>query len=169
MASMELPPEPSEKYELWRKDIEVWKKLTETPKVKMGPALQYACRNNERLHEAVLNIPEVEVDGENGIDNVLKVLDKLHHKESKDDNFEYYNDFVSFKREENKSVASFILEFEAKYRIVKSKGNLISDECLAYKLLRSANISMLEERIVKASTSKFTFDNIVDTLKKNLW
>ena len=81
----------------------------------------------------------------------------------------FNNEFVSLIRTDNQSIASFILEFEAKYKKVKSNGNQFSDECLAYKLLRSANISMLEERIVKASTSKFTFDNIVDTLKKNLW
>ena len=78
----------------------------------------------------------------------------------------FNNEFVSLIRTDNQSIASFILEFEAKYKKVKSNGNQFSDECLAYKLLRSANISILEERIVKASTSQFTFDNIKDTLKR---
>ena len=74
MASgMKLPPEPStsENYLLWRKDIELWKQLTETPKAKQGIALQYACRTNKKIHEAILNIDETEVAMDTGIDNVL--------------------------------------------------------------------------------------------------
>ena len=166
MSSIELPPPPSNNYILWRKDIELWKKLTDTPRTKMGYALQYACRKEERIHEAVLNIPENLVDGENGINNVLKVLDALHVKDKREAAWEYYNNFISLKRKINQSVANFILEFEASYEKVKSFGNQLSEDYLPIKLLQAANLSEVEERIVKASTLEFNFCNVKDTLKR---
>ena len=166
MASMKLPPEPSDNYTLWRKDIEVWKKLTDTPKAKMGVALQYACRNKERLHEAVLNIPDEQVDGEEGITNVLKVLDELHCVDKRDSALRCYNDFESLIRKDRQNIADFILEFEALYNKAKTNGNQFSDDLLAYKLLKAANLSESDERMVKASTSKFEFKSIKETLKR---
>ena len=166
MTSMDLPPEPSYNYHLWRKDVDIWRKLTDIPKVKMGFALQYVCRTNERLHEAVLNIAESEVDGENGIENVLKELDKLHQIDEKDVAFTSYNDFMSLHRQDNQTVAEFILKFDEMLQKVESFGNHFSETYLAYKLLRSANITIIEERIVKASTSEFTIKSVKDTLRR---
>ena len=165
-SSMKLPPEPSDNYSLWRKDIEVWKKLTDTPKAKMGVALQFACRNKERLHEAVLNIPDEEVDGEEGINNVLKILDELHCVDKKDSALKCYNEFESITRRNNQNIADFILEFEALYTKAKTFGNQLSDDLLAYKLLKAANLTESDERMVKASTAKFEFKTIKETLKR---
>ena len=80
MSSLKLPPEPTENinYTLWRKDVVVWTKLTDTVKANRGRALQFACRNKKRLHEDVLDIDDAQVDCEEGLENVLKVLDNLH-------------------------------------------------------------------------------------------
>ena len=72
MSSFKLPPNPShaQSYELWRKDAIIWKKLTDTAKEQQGLALQYACRENPRIHEAVVNIDSAKVESETGFDNV---------------------------------------------------------------------------------------------------
>ena len=77
--SMELPSDPSNSinYELWKKDIQIWAKLTDTMKIRQGRTLQYACRGNEKLHEAVLNLEDKLVDCDDGLNNVLKVLIKF--------------------------------------------------------------------------------------------
>ena len=51
---MKLPPEPSSSYnyKLWKKEVELWRKLTDLPKGKMGVALQYACRSNKKINSA---------------------------------------------------------------------------------------------------------------------
>ena len=166
MTSLDLPPEPTANYHLWRKDIAIWRKLTDIPKVKMGFALQYVCKTNERLHEAVLNIPEKEVDGENGIDNVLKELDKWHQIDKREAAFTLYKDFMAFRRKENQTVAEFILQFDAMLEKVESLGNHFSENYLAYKLLRSANLNVIEERIVKASTYEFNANSVKTTLRR---
>ena len=78
-SSMKLPPEPSSStsYTMWRKEIEIWRKLTDTDKKKMGAALQYACRQNKKINDVVMDIEERLVDCDDGLDNVLEVLDQL--------------------------------------------------------------------------------------------
>ena len=79
MDSLILPPAPSEDmdYNLWKKDIIVWSKLTETPKSKRGRALQYTCQKDERLHGLVMNISEDNIDCDEGLDNVLNEIGKI--------------------------------------------------------------------------------------------
>lgn len=169
MCSMKLPPEPSssDNYQLWRKDIEVWAKLTETLPAKRGLALQFACRSNKKLHEAVLEIPSAEVECEQGLNNVLKVLDTLHNVDQKDTAIKSYKDFLSLKRKENQTIAEFLLEFEQISNKTKANGNTLSDDLLAYQLLQSANISDTDERIIRASTTELTYKNVQDALKRS--
>ena len=92
MSGFKLPPDPSTagSYTLWRKDVIIWKKLTDIAADKRGLALQYACRSKDstnrsnRIHEAMVNIPEEEVECPEGFDNVLKVLDQLFKIDEKD-------------------------------------------------------------------------------------
>ena len=169
MSSMKLPPEPptgADNYTLWRKDIDLWKKLTDTPKSKMGVALQYACRSNRRIHEAVLNIAETEVDCEEGIANVLKVLDTLHNIDEKETALQLYEEFEVLKRKHDQKVSDFILQFEASYNKTKNAGHVLSDELLASKLLRALNLSDTDHRIVRASVTTFTMEEVKAVLKK---
>lgn len=166
---MKLPPEPSssDNYKLWRKDIELWKQLTETPKAKMGIALQYACRNNKRIHEAILNIDEAEVAGDEGIENVLKVLDTLHNVDKEETALLAYEEFEALSRKESEKVSEFVLKFEASYKKTKTNGNKLSDELLASKLMRALNLSETDQRIVRTSVVKFDFENVKKVLKKS--
>ena len=165
---MKLPPEPStsENYSLWRKDIELWRKLTDTPKEKMGIALQYSCRTNKKIHEAVLNIADTDVEGEAGIDNVLKVLDELHNVDKKETAIQCYQEFLSLKRKQNQKIPDFIRQFETLASKTKSNGNTLSDDLLAFRLLESLNLSETDQRIIKSTAEAFTVDEIKKVVKK---
>ena len=166
--NMSLHPEPpsSEDYLLWRKDIHVWKKITTTPKAKMGLALQYACRVNKKIHEAVLNITEAEVECEDGLENVLKVLDGLHHVDQRESAVQCYEEFERLKRREDQKIADFIIQFESMHNKTKKHGNTLSDDLLASKLMRAINLSAIDQRKIRACTSTFTFQEIKKVLKR---
>ena len=78
MPSFKLPPDPStaKSYELW-KDAAVWQELTDVPVEKQGRALQYACRVNVSIHEAVMAVPDAQVKCAEGFDNVIKAINKV--------------------------------------------------------------------------------------------
>ena len=99
MDSLTLPPAPSEDmdYYLWRKDIAVWTKLTETPKAKRGRALQYICRKDERLHNLVMNINDDKVDCNDGLENVLNEIDKILGKSQYQLSVDAFQKFLDLK------------------------------------------------------------------------
>ena len=115
---MKLPPEPTDNYQLWRKDVAVWAKLTDTAVEKRGLALQYACRHNKKLHEAVLNIEEAQVEGAEGLDHVLEVLDQLHNVDKRESAVACYKNFDTLKRKENQKVADFIILCQRKLKLM---------------------------------------------------
>ena len=165
---MRLPPEPStcENYSLWRKDIEIWAKLTDTAPNKRGAALQYTCRTNKKIHEAIVNIPEDEVDCPEGLEKVLTVLDGLHNVDKKEAAVQCYEEFLSLKRRPNQQMAEFIQEFATLADKTTSHGNKLSDDLLAFRLMQAVNISEFEERMIKSSCPEFTIEHIVSVLKR---
>ena len=137
MTSLELPPEPTEDYLLWKKDLALWQKLTETPKEKMGIALQYVCRSNYKLHEAIVNIDSNKVEKKGGIDEVINQNTLTINS---------HEIFEQFKRKENQTVLDFIFEFKSLVSKNEKNGIHITDNLLAYLLLKKANLSQLSER-----------------------
>ena len=133
----------------------------------MGVALQYACRTNKKIHEAILNIDPADVDGEQGIDKVLSVLDELHNVDQKESAVNCYEKFLSLKRKPNQRVAEFILEFESLSNKVTASGNVLSPDLLACRLLQAVNLSETDERIIKCSVANFTVKDITAVLKKS--
>ena len=141
-------------------------KLTDTPVTKRGLALQYACRNIDKLHNVVIQIPEDQVECEEGLNNVLHVLDNFYSFDHNKSAVEYFNKFMSLKRKEHQSITQFIVEFDTLYSINKRNGNILADYLLAYLLLKTCNISDITKRIVIATNTDLTYTNVKETLKR---
>ena len=133
----------------------------------MGIALQYVCRNNTKLHEAIVNIEADKVDKEGGIDEVITVLDRLHNINQKQSMLQSYEIFENLNRKEEQSIPEFILEFENLVAKIKKNGQTLSDDLLAFQLLKKVNLSEAEERMIRASTTEFNLENLKDTLKRS--
>ena len=166
--SMDLPPDPSssENYELWRKDIQVWAKLTDTLKIKQGRALQYACRSNSKLHEAVLNIDDKVVDSDDGLENVIKVIDNILRKSNYQLTVNAYENFINLKKKPSQTLEEFLLDFDLVTNTLKKSGNNFSEELLFYKLLTSLSLTDLEEKLIKATVKEFTPSEMKNVLRK---
>ena len=110
-----LPTDPStaENYSLWRKKILIWQKLTDVPLCKQGLTLQYACKGNSRIQEAVLNMANENVECQDGFVNVLNVLDKILKCDPKDEELNFYQQFETINRKDNQTIIDFIDEFDS--------------------------------------------------------
>ena len=99
MDSLKLPPEPSQDvdFSLWKKDVILWSKLTDTKIKKRGRALQYSCRNHERLREIVLNIDDKLIDCKKGLENVLKIIGEVIGKSDEQIEREDFQNFINMK------------------------------------------------------------------------
>ena len=166
--AFKLPTDPStaKNYALWRKDILIWQKLTDVPVAKQGLTLQYACKGDSRIQEAVVDIDSDKVECNEGFTNVLKVLDDLFKTDEKDEEMDAYHKFENISRKENQTIADFINEFDALWAKTKKHGNVISQNLLGIKLMRAANLSKSQIENIKASTATTDYEALKETMKR---
>ena len=66
--------------------------------------------------------------------------------------------FETYKRNSSTSIHDFLTEFEKRYRKIKKHGTIWSDDLLAYRLLKSANLTIPDEQLVKATIGELKYD-----------
>ena len=168
MASFKLPPDPSEakSYDLWKKDAEVWKLLTDVAEEKQGLALQYACRSDTRIHEAVMAVEPEKVKCKEGFANVVDVLDKLFKVDQKDAELKAYNKFETIRRGDHQKMADFIMEFDSVLNKTKSHGNVMNENLLGIKLMRAANLTNNQQQMITAIIKEVKYEDVKEVMKR---
>ena len=64
------------------------------------------------------------------------------------------------------SIQSFLNELEERLFKTKSYGSVTSEDVLAYRLLKSANLSNHHKQLIKATLPELQYDLMKDQLKK---
>ena len=71
-----------------------------------------------------------------------------------------YEEFETFQRPPSMSTLDYINEFERRNNKIKSKKIELPDAVLAYRLLKSANVSEQKQTLARATISKLTFEDM---------
>ena len=116
--------------------------------------------------DAVLEIDESDISKENGVDFIIERLNRLFKKDSTVIKYQTLKAFMTFRRPSNMSIQPYLNEFDKRLFKTESYGTVISDDILAYRLLKSANLSSYHEELVKATIPDFQYDIMKDQLKK---
>ena len=116
-------------------------------KRRQGPAIVLSLEN-EAL-DAVLELEEEQISSENGVDVIINRLDRIYKKDETLENYRALEAFETFKRPNNMKICEYLSQFEKLYNKTKSYGTQMSDNLLAYRLLKSANLPELHEQMVK--------------------
>ena len=114
--------------------------------------------------EAVLEIPEADINSDAGVTKVLERLDVLYKKDTMIEKIEAIDDYESFSRPPEMDIKKYIIEFEKRYTKIKNYGSLVSDDLLAYRLMERANLSKSNNKLLRA-TAEFKFDTMKAKLK----
>ena len=86
--------------------------------------------------DAVLEIDESDISKENGIDFIMEPLNRLFEKDSTLTKYQALEVFMTFKRLSNMSIQVYLNEFNKRLFKTKSYGTMMSDDILAYALLK---------------------------------
>ena len=124
-------------YEDWLKEIEIWQAFTDLTDEKQGPAIFLTLEGKAR--ETILNLDIKEIKAKNGVENIVKALNKLYLKDKLLMAYETYDAFEKFCRPEKMSIKEHINEFERLLNKTKKYGSSMFSDILAYRLLKSAN------------------------------
>ena len=159
--SFKTPPalSKSSSYENWLKEIKVWQKLTELDVRKQGPAILLSLEGKAKDSVLELDIDDIAKDG--GVLIIIAKLDKLYLKDKAQTAYEAYDKFEKFQRSSDMSIKDFVYEFERLHAKTTSYGSSMSSDILAYRLLKSANISNSHQQLIRATIDgDLTYDKM---------
>ena len=151
-------------YTDWKKKVRIWSSFTKLEKEKHGAAILMTLEGAPE--ETVLELPEEVINSEKGLSAVLEKLDALYLKDSTLEKFQTLELFDSYRRKPGMSIQAHIHEFEKIYHKLTSHGTTISEDVLAFKLLKSANLSSQDEKLAKGTTTELNLSVMKAQLKK---
>ena len=94
-------------YEDWLKEIEIWQAFTDLTDEKQGPAIFLTLESKAR--ETILNLDIKENKARNGVENIIKALNKLCLKEKLQMAYKAYDAFKKFRRPEKMSLKNILM------------------------------------------------------------
>ena len=164
--SIKTPPSLAKcsSYETWLKEIKIWQSFTDLDAKKQGPAIFLTLEG--RAREAVLELDVASISANDGVKKITEKLDTLFLKDKTQSAFEAYDTFEKFRRSSDMSVSDYINEFERLKAKVESYKMVLSTDIMAYRLLKSANLSESHEQLAKATIPNLTYEDMKAQLKK---
>lgn len=159
------PPTLSKRktYDDQLKLIKIWRRFTDLPDKQQGSAIVLSLED-EGL-DAVLKTDDTVISRDDGVDAITNRLNRLFKKGSTITKYQVLEAFETFKRPLNMSIQAFLNESDNRLFKTKSFGAM-SDDILAYRMLKTANLSNYHEDLTKATISDLRHELMKDRLKK---
>lgn len=166
MTSCKWPPKLDKElnYENWRKDVEIWCKLTDIPKTKQALAIHLSLDGRARLVTSEIEVSDLEK--ESGVVTVLEKLDALFLVDKGRRQFAAFQDLYNLRRPSEGNVREFISEFEHTYFKFTKQGMTLPDPVMAFMLLASCNLSDKEQQLVMSAISEVSLRNMKSALSR---
>ena len=105
-------------YEMWKKEVELWKTCCKLEAKEQGPALALSLRGKPR--EAAFELEIAELNADDGVAKVITKLDGLYLKDENQRKYISMEAFEQYVRGERDSIDSYINEFERRHNKLKS-------------------------------------------------
>ena len=167
-ASVKWPPtlENDSSYENWKKDIEIWSKLTDLKPGKQALAIHLSLTGKARVATSELGVDELGAD--DGVKKILEKLDTLFLLDKGIRQFMAYRDIFNFmKRDESKGIVEHISGFEHLYYKFKTEGMTLPDTVMAFMLIVSCELDDQDIKLVMNSIGEnITYEKAKAVLKR---
>ena len=137
--------------------------MTDFEKDKQGPAIYMSL--DEKIRKTCSDIKVKDLDSDNGVDILINKLKSLFAKYSNQAAYLAYNKFENFRRPIDMTIVDFINEFERLYNNIKKYEMELPTGVLAYRLLKSADISEDKQQLARATLSEFSYECMKRQLK----
>ena len=164
--SIRDPPPMSEPYTEWKEEVYIWSEyvMDKTPLEKQGLALFLSLNGDAR--KAASKVKLAEMKKAEGLQTVLKELDKFFLKDIDREAFLSYDKFHEFKRPAGMPMKDFLIKFELLRNTCTSHKIEIADKIVAYQMLRAANLPTMQQELVKTTLTTFSSDNMRSQILK---
>ena len=144
--------------------MSIWELATNVSAKKRAPVVFLTLTGKAR--EAVLEMDTSELDTDEGLSNLYVKLDGLFKEDKGQATLNCYEKFEKYCRPKEMSLADFRVEFDRLVQQLKSYSIELPDAVLAYRALKSANVSVENEKLVRATVSEVTLKAVMSQLQK---
>jgi len=151
-------------YLSWKKDIAVWKVIVGDDKKKQSGAAVYLSLQGT-ARDAVRDVDIDVLQTDTGLEDLIKLLDAVFLKDMSTQAFCAFRDFVEYKRSSGETFATFIVEFEKRYRKITQYKMELPTGAKAYFALQAANLTTDNERLAR-TTAKLDYDDMKKQIQK---
>ena len=127
-------------FDTWLREVQIWQAVTDLEAKKQGPAIYLTLEGKARKCCSVISVAELSDD--NGVKKLTDKLEALYKADETEIAFRRYEQFETFSRPETMNVVDYINEFERLYNRIEEEQFKLPDGVLAYRLLKSANMSV---------------------------
>ena len=169
LTALIIPPELKEgSYDTWKKELEIWKLMKTCTATEQGPILFRSIQNNTKAKNAALELTPEQIGSATGLELIIGKLDKVYNQEDNAKICSILEKFESFRRLPSVTMKTFALDFERLHNKVKEYKITYPDGVLAYRLLKSANMSKDHESLLRATveTGKWSYQAVLGQLHK---
>ena len=170
LSALVMPPEFVEgtSYDTYKKEIEIWKLMKTCTASEQGPILFRSLNKNQKAKNAALELTSTEIGSDKGLDLIIAKLDRVYGTENNLKICSVLEKFESFRRSPNMTMTQFSLDFERLHNQVKGYGITYPDGVLAFRIMKSANMSKEHEQLLRATidTGKFSYETVLEQLRK---
>ena len=165
--SYRAPPELSEHkvYKDWLKEVKIWQIATDVKKEKQAAMILLSLKGKAREAALELSIEDIGKDDGSGVMLITNKLEELFKEDENLEAFNAYEKFEQFRRENDMNMKDFINAFQRLNAKLRATGTELPEGVLAYRLLKSANLTYEQEQLAKATVGTFTFDAMCKKLK----
>ena len=160
-----LPPALlKDKYSTWRKEMLIWELATSLDKTKRALMVFLSLEGIAR--EAVLELDTAVFNSEDGMKKSYEKLDTLFLEDVNQSAFRAYETFENYQRPPGMLLEDFLIEFGRLVAKLKDFNVLLPEPVLAFRALKSDNITKDNEKLVKATVSELTLSSMLKQLRK---
>ena len=162
-----VPPKlEAGKYEAWRKEMKFWEQATNVKSAQRASVVFLSLSGKAR--EAVLELEPEDLNVEAGLTLLYAKLDSLFKTDSDQAAFAAYENFEKFSRSDNMSMSDYKVEFDRLVQQLKHHKMELPEPVLAYRALKSANLSENDERLIRATVKEIKLDSMMLQLTRVL-
>ena len=151
-------------YDCWRKEMEIWEMATNVPPKKRAPTVFLGLTGKAR--EAILEMELSLLNTDDGLNHLYEKLDTLFKTDEDQAALNAYEKFEKYMRSNSMSMTDYRIEFDRLVQQLKSHKIDLPEPVLAYRALKSSNISADNERLVRATVPLIKLDVMMMQLQK---
>ena len=157
-------------YSQWKRDILIWQLGTSVePKRQAARAV---LKMSGKIREHASRVPIEDLGKETGLVELIKHLDKFYEKDATQELFLAIESLENYRREKDESIIQYIEEFNRRFNRINElftdRSTAYNDGVLAYRLLKQASLSENDQKLVRATISKLSFEEMEKALKRCL-